>query len=155
MSSPPASAKEKKRGEGSAVDDAARGAALHALRMGSRFMKTRDWETAGIWLRQAAKIQPGFFEAYFLLGDVYVEQGRLDEAIETYGWAIKVRPDDESTHFKLGLAYVAQNNWNAALGQYHTLRTLNQAVAGELFDKIVYAFNYQMFESLFSHVLAE
>lgn len=154
MSSTPASAKEKKRGEGPAVNDVARGSALHALRMGTRFMKMRDWETAAVWFGQAAKIQPTFFEAYFLLGDVYVEMGRLDEAVETYRFAIKLRPDGESTHFKLGLAYVARNDWNSALGQYHTLRTLNQAVAGELFDKIIYAFNYQMFESLFSHVLA-
>lgn len=152
MSSPTTSAIPAKRSEKTAPRDIERRAALHALRMGTRFMKTRAWETAGIWLRQAVQILPDFFEAYYLLGDVYMEMGRPDEAIETYDRAIRLRPDDTSAHLKLGLAYIAKNNWNAALGQYHTLRTLNEVVAGELFDKIIYSFNYEMFESLFNHV---
>lgn len=141
-----------KRSQHTAPGDIERRAALHALRMGTRFMKTRAWETARIWLRQAVQILPDFFEAYYLLGDVYMEMGRPDEAIGTYDRAIQLRPDDTSAHLKLGLAYIAKNNWNAALGQYHTLRTLNEVVAGELFDKIIYSFNYEMFESLFNHV---
>lgn len=151
MSSPKASATPAKRSEYTAPKDIERRAALHALRMGTRFIKTRTWETAGIWLRQAVQIRPDFFEAHFLLGDVYLESGSMNEAVESYEKAICLRPDDTSAHLKLGLAYVAQNNWNAALGQYHTLRGLNEVVAGELFDKIVYSFNYQMFESLFNN----
>lgn len=152
MSSPTASAIPAKGGGNTAPGDIERRAALHALRMGTRFIKTRGWETACIWLRQAVQILPVFFEAYYLLGDVYMEMGRPDEAIETYDRAIQLRPDDTSAHLKLGLAYIAKKNWNAALGQYHTLRTLNEVVAGELFDKIIYSFNYEMFESLFNHV---
>lgn len=152
MSSPTASAIPRKPRENTAPGDIERRAALHALRMGTRFMKTRAWETSCIWLRQAVQILPDFFEAYYLLGDVYMELGQSDQAIETYDRAIQLRPDDTSAHLKLGLAYIAKNNWNAALGQYHTLRTLNEVVAGELFDKIIYSFNYEMFESLFNHV---
>jgi tetratricopeptide (TPR) repeat protein len=152
MSSPTASAIPSKKRENNTPGDIERRAALHALRMGTRFMKTRAWDTAALWLRQAVQILPGFFEAYYLLGDVYMELGQSDEAIETYDRAIRLRPDDTSAHLKLGLAYIAKNNWNAALGQYHTLRTLNEVVAGELFDKIIYSFNYEMFESLFNHV---
>src|SRR4051812_21182231 len=89
MSSPPTGAKESDEGETPAMGDMERRAALYALRMGSHYIKTREWETSGIWLRQAAKIQPDFFEAYFLLGNVYMEQGRLDDAVESYRWAIK------------------------------------------------------------------
>lgn len=154
MSSPPTSAEESDEGKTRSISDLERRAALYALRMGNHYIKTREWGTAGIWLRQAVKIQHDFFEAYFLLGNVYMEQGQLDEAVESYQWAIKLRPDDGSSHHNLGLAYVAKNNWNAALGQYHTLRTLNEVTAGELFDRIVYTFNYQMFGSLFSHMQA-
>lgn len=152
MSSPTVSAIPSKRRENNASGDIERRAALHALRMGTRFMKTRAWGMAATWLGQAVQILPGFFEAHYLLGDVYMELGRTDEAIETYDRAIQLRPDDTSPHLKLGLAYITKNNWNAALGQYHTLRTLNEVVAGELFDKIIYSFNYEMFESLFHHI---
>lgn len=151
MSSPTASTMPTTRSENTALGDIERRAALHALRMGTRFIKTRAWETAGTWLKQAVQIRPDFFEAYFLLGNVHLELGSTNEAIESYDKAIRLRPDDTSAHLKLGLAYIAQNNWNAALGQYHTLRGLNEVVAGELFDKIVYSFNYQMFESLFNN----
>jgi tetratricopeptide (TPR) repeat protein len=152
MTPPIASATPDKRSEARGPGEIDRRAALHALRMGTRYMKTRAWDTAAIWLRQAVQILPGFFEAYYLLGDVYMELGQSDEAIETYDLAIQLRPDETSAHLKLGLAYIAKNNWNAALGQYHTLRTLNEVVAGELFDKIIYSFNYEMFESLFNHI---
>lgn len=151
MSSSTSSATPAKKGEVPAPGDVERRAALYALRMGTHFIKTRTWETAAVWFRQAIQIQPEFFEAYFLLGDVYLELGRLDDAVETYERAMRIKPEDTNVHLKLGIAYIARNDWNAALGQYHALRTLNEVVAGELFDKIVYSFNYEMFESLFNH----
>ena len=151
MSSPTGNPGPAKKGEKTAPGDIERRAALHALRMGTRFIKARAWETAATWLGQAVQIRPDFFEAHFLLGDVYLEMGHTGEAVESYERAIGLKSDDTNAHLKLGLAYVAQNNWNAALGQYHTLRGLNEVVAGELFDKIVYSFNYEMFESLFSN----
>lgn len=153
MSSPSANATPLKKGDTHTTGDLERRAALHALRMATRFIKTRAWGTAAVWLGQAVQILPEYFEAYFLLGDVYMEMGRLDEAIAAYDRAIQLRPDDTNTHLKLGLAYIAKNNWNAALGQYNTLRTMNEVVAAELFDKIIYSFNYEMFESLFNKIL--
>ena len=152
MSSSSANAAPSKNGETHTTGDLERRAALHALRTANRYMKTRSWDMALTWLNQAIKIQPDFFEAYFLLGVVHMELGRLDEAVEALERAIRLNPDDTNPHLKLGLAYIAQNNWNAALGQYHTLRTLNEVIANELFDKIIYTFNYEMFESLFNRV---
>lgn len=152
MSSSSANATPSKKGETRTTGDLERRAALHALRMGTRYIKTRSWNTAVDWLGQAVKLQPEYFEAYFLQGNVYMEMGRVDEAINAYDRAIQLRPDDTNTHLKLGLAYIAKNNWNAALGQYNTLRTINEVVAAELFDKIIYSFNYEMFESLFNKI---
>jgi len=152
MSASSANTTPSKRGETHVKDDLQRRAALHALRMGTRFIKTRSWEKASMWLGQAVQLLPEYFEAYFLQGNVYMEMGRVDEAINAYDRAIQLRPDDTNTHLKLGLAYIAKNNWNAALGQYNTLRTMNEVVASELFDKIIYSFNYEMFESLYNKI---
>ncbi len=60
-----------------------------------------------MWLEQAIKIQTDLYEAYYLLGEAYIELGRLDDAIEILNQAIQLRPDDPTAHFKLGLAYIA------------------------------------------------
>lgn len=139
-------------GEPPPNDSLERRAALHALRMANRYMKTRTWATAIIWLHQATEIQPDFFEAYLLLGDVHLETGELREAVAAYEKAIKLKPEDPTPHLKLGHALIALGDWNGALRQYHALRSLNEVTAGDLFDKIIYSFNYEMFDSLFSQI---
>jgi tetratricopeptide (TPR) repeat protein len=78
--------------------------------------------------------------------------GLLEKAIKTLDRAIRLRPDDPTAHFKLGLVYIARHDWNAALGQYQLLRALYRIVAKQLFDKIVFSFNYEMFDSLFNQI---
>jgi Tfp pilus assembly protein PilF len=130
----------------------ARRAALYCLHSARRYMKARAWQKAVSSLKEAATIQPEFFEAHCLMGEVYMELDLLEQAVEAFERAIRLRPDDTATHLKLGLAYVAQHDWNAALGQFQILRTLNEVVANELFDKIIYSFNYEMYESLFNQI---
>ncbi len=127
-------------------------AALHCLNFGDKFIRERSWQDAIIWLKQAIKIEPDFYEAYCLLGEVYMELGQTAEAVETLKQAIQLRPDDPAVRLKLGLAYIALHDWNAALYQYRALRPLDRVVAKQLFDKIVFAFNYEMFDSLFNQI---
>jgi tetratricopeptide (TPR) repeat protein len=138
--------------ETSSKDSLDHRAALHCFNFGDKFIRGRAWQNAVTWLKQAIKIQPDFYEAYYLLGEAYIELGRLEEAIETLDRAIQLRPDDSTAHFKLGLAYIARHDWNSALGQYRSLRTLDRVVAKQLFDKIVFSFNYEMFDSLFNQI---
>jgi tetratricopeptide (TPR) repeat protein len=136
--------------ENTSDDNLERRAALHALHTANNFIRMRSWQNAVIWLNQAIKIQPDFFEAYCLLGEAYLEIGEVDQAIKVFDRAIQLRPDNVTPHLKLGLAYITIHNWNAALGQFHTLRSLDQVAAKELFDKLVFSFNYQLFDSLFN-----
>lgn len=138
--------------EASSKDNLDRRAALYCLNLGEKFIRERSWQNAVTWLRQAITIQPDLYEAHYLLGEAYIELGRLDEAIEILDRAIQLRPDDPTAHFKLGLAYIALHDWNSALGQYRSIRTLDRVVAKQLFDKIVFSFNYEMFDSLFNQI---
>lgn len=110
--------------EASSKDNLDRRAALHCLNFGEKFIRERSWQSAVTWLRQAITIQPDLYEAHYLLGEAYIELGRLDEAIEILDRAIQLRPDDPTAHFKLGLAYIALHDWNSALGQYRSIHTL-------------------------------
>lgn len=138
--------------EASSKDNLERRAALHCFNFGEKYIRERSWQDAVAWLTQAIKIQADFYEAHYLLGEAYVELGRLEEAIETLDRAIRLRPDDPTAHLKLGLAYIARHDWNSALGQYRSLRTLDRVVAKQLFDRIVFSFNYEMFDSLFNQI---
>ncbi|MDT4956144.1 MAG: hypothetical protein QOJ02_4282 [Acidobacteriota bacterium] len=138
--------------ESSSKNNIERRAALHCLNFGDKFIRERSWQNAITWLKQAVTIQPDFFEAYCLLGEAYMELGQVEEAIETLDRAIQLRPKDTNPHLKLGLAYIALHDWNAALGQFHTLRRLDQVMAKQLFDKIIFSFNYNMFDSLFNQI---
>lgn len=150
MTPPSTTARQSPPDESPAQDSLERRAAIHALRMARGFIQTHTWPTAIIWLKQAIKIQPEFFEAYYLLGDVYMKIGEVQSALETYEKAVGLRPNDANARLKLGGAYIALKDWNSALKQYHELRSLNEVVANDLFDKIVYSFNYQMFDDLFN-----
>ncbi len=133
-------------------DKLERRAALHCLHSANNFIRMRSWQNAVIWLEQAVQIEPDFFEAYCLLGEAYLELGQVAQAIEAFDRAAQLRPDNVTPHLKLGLAYIALHDWNAALGQLHTLRSSDQVAAKELFDKIIFSFNYQMFDSLFNQI---
>lgn len=144
--------KEMTTEQSSSQDHLEHRAALHCLNFVDKLIRERSWQDAIIWLKQAIKIEPDFYEAYCLLGEVYMELGQLAEAVEAFKQAIQLRPDDPAVRLKLGLAYIASHDWNAALYQYRALRPLDRVVAKQLFDKIVFAFNYEMFDSLFNQV---
>jgi tetratricopeptide (TPR) repeat protein len=129
-------------------DNLDRRAAAHCLNFGDKFIRERSWENAITWLKQAISIQPDYYEAYILLSEVYMELGQVTDAVEV----LNLRPYDADVRFKLGLAYIALHDWNSALDQYRGLRPLNQVVAKKLFDKIVFSFNYEMFDSLFNQI---
>lgn len=129
-----------------------RRAAVYCLNFAEKFIRERSWQNAVTWLKQAIKIQADLYEAHYLLGEAYIELGQVEEAIEVLDQAIQLRPDDPTAHFKLGLAYIARHDWNSALGQYRSIRTLDRVVAKQLFDKIVFSFNYEMFDSLFNQI---
>lgn len=127
-------------------------AALHCLNFGEKFIRERSWPEAVTWLTQAVTIQPNFYEAHCLLGEVYLELGDPAKAIDRLQLAMKLRPNDPTLHLKLGLAYIAVHDWNSALDRYRALRPIDRVVAKQLFDKIVFSFNYELFDSLFNQI---
>jgi len=57
-----------------------------------------DYATAERLLLEVLTNDPGIVESQRQLGEVYVQQGRLEEAVEAYRAAIPLRPDDSYTH---------------------------------------------------------
>jgi tetratricopeptide (TPR) repeat protein len=63
--------------------------------------------------------------ASFALGNEQKKQGKLDESIESYLQAIKLKPDYVRALKELGEVYELQENWSEAIDTYH--RTIELA----------------------------
>lgn len=51
-------------------------------------------------------------------GDLYLDQGKLDEAIAEYQKALQVAPNELHAHMNLGAAYQGKQMWDQAIAEY-------------------------------------
>lgn len=65
------------------------------------------------------------------MGDVLIEK-----YIEDLKKEIEQKPNDKDLIFKLGIAYVKINNIEKARECYKKLKTIDEALAKELFDRM-------------------
>ena len=86
--------------------------------------------------KQAIRIKPDFAEAHLCLGMTYGKLGRYAEAIEALKQAIYIKPDYAEAHYYLGIIYLLVGDNGSALNEYKILKTLNQDLANQLFNKI-------------------
>jgi tetratricopeptide (TPR) repeat protein len=67
-----------------------------------------------------------------LLGNIYVEAGRDEEAMAAYKQAMNLDLDNPQAHYHLVEVYLRMGDRDSALEQYETLRTLDEELANEL-----------------------
>ncbi len=77
-------------------------------------LKMGEFEKAGDWLRQAIIDRPGENSNRLFLASLYVQQGRMTEAIKLYDQVLATDPDNESVHLRLGLLYSHQEQYEKA-----------------------------------------
>ncbi len=75
-------------------------------------------EKAGALLAEMCQREPRDAEAWFLLGAVHGEAGRLVEAVECAQRAVALRPDWPEAHYNLGQAYMHQQRYENAADSY-------------------------------------
>lgn len=69
------------------------------------YLQLRDTGAAIAVLREAEKRWPADAEVYNALGVVQIGRGALDDAVESFGKAVKVAPDESLGYLNLGRAY--------------------------------------------------
>jgi len=63
-------------------------------------------ELALLAYRTAIQLSPEYADAHVGLGVVLASRGNLNEALEQYGIALDLKPDDAVLHYHLGLLYM-------------------------------------------------
>jgi protein O-mannosyl-transferase len=73
---------------------------------------------AGAHLRRAFELEPGFAEGHFQVGNVHMEQGRAQEAIDSYTAAIAADPAHADAYSNRGSAHLYLGRADHAMRDY-------------------------------------
>jgi tetratricopeptide (TPR) repeat protein len=73
--------------------------------LGTIYYNQQNYREAERHYRRAIEIDSRYALAYFDLGNVLDETGRLNEAVEAYRTAILISPSYADAHYNLALAY--------------------------------------------------
>ncbi|XP_022702000.1 transmembrane and TPR repeat-containing protein CG4050-like isoform X2 [Varroa jacobsoni] len=65
---------------------------------------------ADMLYREAIAMKQDYVDAYTNRGEILLKMGRLDEAIQVYSHAVKLKPFDPNVHFNLGVGLVKLDN---------------------------------------------
>ncbi|WP_016952841.1 tetratricopeptide repeat protein [Anabaena sp. PCC 7108] len=78
----------------------------------------QDLQGAEFAFRQALQRDPNIGMARNYLGNIFLEQNRLDLAVQEYGEAIRLNPNSGDAYYNLGLALQKQGQKEAAITAY-------------------------------------
>jgi tetratricopeptide (TPR) repeat protein len=78
---------------------------LALLSIAFEYIRRSDFATARIWAEKAVAAEPGDFVARKALGQVLLEQGEVDAAIQQLEIGVKLASDSPVLHFQLAKAY--------------------------------------------------
>jgi tetratricopeptide (TPR) repeat protein len=90
-------------------------------------IKNRDamLKTAEAECKQALNIDPGMPEGHVTLGNIYKEEGRVDEAINEYKEATRLDPKYSEAYAQLGLAQLNKESYADAVASLKQAISLN------------------------------
>ncbi|BHH84001.1 tetratricopeptide repeat protein [Desulforhopalus sp. 52FAK] len=80
-------------------------------------LKMGDFDTAAAWLTAAIEEEPENTTYLLFLANIYVQQERIQEAVNLYAAILTLEPDNEPVNTRLGILYTH-------LGDYDTAETI-------------------------------
>lgn len=79
------------------------------------------WKDGVSFWEDTVRKSPGKARAHYNLGLAYVEQGRSNDAIREYQYALKINPYYSDAHNNLGLTYMQHGRIDEAIVEFETL----------------------------------
>ncbi|MGD0886384.1 MAG: tetratricopeptide repeat protein, partial [Thermodesulfovibrionales bacterium] len=83
------------------------------------------WQSEVALYRDVVRGSPLKARGHNDLGNAYMDQNRLDEAVQEFITALKLNPDYAMAHYNLGNAYMDQNRLDEAVQEFITALKLN------------------------------
>lgn len=93
-----------------------------------------DFQGAEMLLRQALLIDPNLAAARTYLGNIMLQQNRLDAAVQEYSEAVRIDPNFAEGYFNLGLGLQKQGQQEAAITAYRQALTINPTMVGAYYN---------------------
>jgi protein O-mannosyl-transferase len=81
-------------------------------------LQVRHWRNTQTLFEQAARAVPNNYMAITMLGSLRAREGKLEEAIEQYHLALRLKPAFPEAHFFLGNALDEQGKLDEAIAEY-------------------------------------
>ncbi|MFC1516974.1 tetratricopeptide repeat protein [Candidatus Margulisiibacteriota bacterium] len=88
--------------------------ALFQMSLAYMYHRHQEFDKALALYEKVLEIEPKFVEAYFNMGDIWRQKGRIDKTIEMYEKIISVNPTFKNVHLSLGRIYYSQGKLKAA-----------------------------------------
>jgi predicted Zn-dependent protease len=82
--------------------------------LGELARRAAQWPDAAAHFGKAAKLDPGFSEAYLAEGMSLAAEGKFDQAVPSLERYVKMQPEDPAGHYQLAIAYGRTGNREGA-----------------------------------------
>jgi tetratricopeptide (TPR) repeat protein len=93
---------------------------------------TKYYDRAVKGLEKFVVDRPDYSDGFYLLGNAYFADGQREKAIAAYQKCLELSPRFVKARFNLGIMYTLGKNKVAALEQYTSLLSLDEALAAKL-----------------------
>ena len=101
------------------------GSARLQVLAGRTYAATGDLAKSEAALRKAIELDPSLMEAYHVLGQIFVRQKKLGEAIVAYEARIAERPDDVGAHTMIGMLALVQGKSTEARARFEKVLAID------------------------------
>jgi len=81
-------------------------------------LQVRHWQNSFTLFRHTVEVTENNYVGHTGLGKALRAQGKLDEAIDQYHQALRIKPNYAITHYNLGNALLAQGKVDEAINEY-------------------------------------
>mgnify|MGYP001462058117 CR=1 FL=1 len=102
--------------------------------MGAAYASLKEFNNAVIALEKVIELNPNYVDAYYNIGVVLNDQGKIQEAIEAYKKCISLFPNYPDAYVNLGLALRAQGNIENSIEAFLTALKLKPDHPEALFN---------------------
>jgi tetratricopeptide (TPR) repeat protein len=104
------------------------GAAAYPLSFAQALLRHRRLKEADTWFLAANRIDPTLAGAFAGLGEVAIEESRLEDAAQYFGQALRLEPRNPGFHNELGVTHALRGQYVEAIAAFEAASRLGGGV---------------------------